>query len=128
MAERHINHRERALSLVQDRGIARARDFKAAGIPLIYLKRLTDDWRTAERLAGVFTRTPTRSAQDIAHDLAEAAAARSQRRDQPGQRPAPPRADHPAAARRLDDHPPQGPNTQGRRPAAGDRPRDRRRC
>ena len=42
MATRHLTHRERALCVARDRGIARARDFKAAGIPLVYLKRLTD--------------------------------------------------------------------------------------
>jgi hypothetical protein len=31
MAEPQINHRERALSLVQARGILRARDFKVTG-------------------------------------------------------------------------------------------------
>ncbi|MCL2713161.1 MAG: hypothetical protein FWD68_00805 [Alphaproteobacteria bacterium] len=33
VAKRHINHRERALSLVENRAIARVGDFKAAGIP-----------------------------------------------------------------------------------------------
>jgi hypothetical protein len=42
MPERHMTYRERALSLTRARGIARAKDFKAAGIPLVYLKRLTD--------------------------------------------------------------------------------------
>ena len=39
---RHMTYRERALSFTRARGIARARDFKTAGIPLVYLKRLTD--------------------------------------------------------------------------------------
>ena len=38
----HMNHRDRALDLVKSMGIARARDFRAAGIPLTYLERLTD--------------------------------------------------------------------------------------
>jgi hypothetical protein len=42
MPERHSTYRERALGLVRARGIVRARDFKAAGVPLVYLKRLTD--------------------------------------------------------------------------------------
>ena len=37
-----MSHRERALSVARTRGVARARDFKAAGVPLVYLKRLTD--------------------------------------------------------------------------------------
>jgi hypothetical protein len=37
-----MTYRERALNVTRARGIVRARDFKAAGIPLVYLKRLTD--------------------------------------------------------------------------------------
>jgi predicted transcriptional regulator of viral defense system len=74
MAKRHINHRERALNLVQDRGIARARDFKAAGIPLIYLKRLTDSGELVRLGRGLY-QDPERVGEDIAHNLAEAARA-----------------------------------------------------
>jgi predicted transcriptional regulator of viral defense system len=74
MAKRHINHRERALNLVQDRGIARARDFKAAGIPLIYLKRLTDSGELIRLGRGLY-QDPERVGEDIAHNLAEAARA-----------------------------------------------------
>ena len=74
MAKRHINHRERALSLVQDRGIARARDFKAAGIPLTYLKRLTDSGELVRLGRGLY-QDPERAGEDIAHSLAEAARA-----------------------------------------------------
>jgi len=74
MVKRHINHRERALSLVQDRGIARARDFKAAGIPLIYLKRLTDSGELVRLGRGLY-QDPERVGEDIAHNLAEAARA-----------------------------------------------------
>ncbi|MGV7219719.1 type IV toxin-antitoxin system AbiEi family antitoxin domain-containing protein [Bradyrhizobium sp. UFLA05-112] len=74
MTRRHINHRERALSLVQDRGIARARDFKAAGIPLIYLKRLTDSGELVRLGRGLY-QDPERAGEDIAHNLAEAARA-----------------------------------------------------
>jgi hypothetical protein len=60
MAERHMTYRERALSLTRARGIARARDFKAAGIPLVYLKRLTDTGDLV-RLGRASTKTPSAS-------------------------------------------------------------------
>ncbi len=72
MPERHSNHRERALSLARERGIVRARDFKAAGIPLVYLKRLTDAGDLARLGRGLY-QDPERSGEDVAHDLAEAA-------------------------------------------------------
>ena len=72
MAERHRNYREHALSLVRARGIVRARDFKAAGIPLVYLKRLTDSGDLTRLGRGLY-QDPERSGEDVAHDLAEAA-------------------------------------------------------
>lgn len=72
MAERHMTHRERALSLIRDRGIARARDFKAANIPLVYLKRLTDSGDLVRLGRGLY-QAPEHVGEDIAHDLAEAA-------------------------------------------------------
>ncbi|MCL2713162.1 MAG: type IV toxin-antitoxin system AbiEi family antitoxin domain-containing protein [Alphaproteobacteria bacterium] len=72
MAKRPVNHRERAHGLVQDRGIARARDFKAAGIPLTYLKRLTDSGELVRLGRGLY-QDPERAGEDIAHNLAEAA-------------------------------------------------------
>lgn len=72
MTEHHTSHRERALILIRDRGIARARDFKAAGIPLIYLKRLSDAGDLVRLSRGLY-QDPERSGEDIAHDLAEAA-------------------------------------------------------
>ncbi|NYE30651.1 putative transcriptional regulator of viral defense system [Rhodanobacter sp. K2T2] len=72
MIERHSNYRERAFSLVQARGIVRARDFKAAGIPLVYLKRLTDAGDLVRLGRGLY-QDPERSGENIAHDLAEAA-------------------------------------------------------
>lgn len=67
-------HRERALSLVKTRGIARARDFKAAGIPLTYLRRLTDSGQLIRLGRGLY-QDPDRVGEDIAHNLAEAARA-----------------------------------------------------
>jgi predicted transcriptional regulator of viral defense system len=72
MAERPMNYRARALSLTRGRGIARARDFKAAGIPLVYLKRLTDAGDLVRLGRGLY-QEPARVGEDVAHDLAEAA-------------------------------------------------------
>ncbi len=72
MAERHMSYRERALALVRARGIARARDFTAAGIPLTYLKRLTDAGELVRLGRGLY-QDSERVGEDIAHDLAEAA-------------------------------------------------------
>ncbi|WP_395065567.1 type IV toxin-antitoxin system AbiEi family antitoxin domain-containing protein [Paraburkholderia silvatlantica] len=66
-----MTYRELALSLIRDRGIARARDFKAAGIPLTYLKRLTDSGDLVRLGRGLY-QDPQRVGEDIAHDLAEA--------------------------------------------------------
>ena len=67
-----MNFRERALNLVRARGIARARDFTAVGIPLVYLKRLTDAGDLVRLGRGLY-QDPERAGEDIAHDLAEAA-------------------------------------------------------
>ena len=72
MSERPTTYRERALSLTRDRGIARARDFKAVGIPLVYLKRLTEAGDLIRLGRGLY-QDPERVGEDIAHDLAEAA-------------------------------------------------------
>lgn len=72
MAERHMTYRERALSVTRARGIARARDFKAAGIPLVYLKRLTDAGDLVRLGRGLY-QEPHRVGEDVGHDLAEAA-------------------------------------------------------
>lgn len=72
MAERPISHRERALRLIGERGIARARDFKAAGIPLVYLRRLADAGDLIRLGRGLY-QDPERAGEDIGHNLAEAA-------------------------------------------------------
>ena len=66
-----MNYRERALSLTRARGIARARDFKAAGIPLVYLKRLTDSGVLVRLRRGLY-QDSEHVREDAAHDLAEA--------------------------------------------------------
>jgi len=67
-----MTYRERALGLIRARGIARARDFKAAGIPLIYLKRLTASGDLVRLGRGLYL-DPDRAGEDIDHDLAAAA-------------------------------------------------------
>jgi len=72
MTKQRTTYREQILRLIHDRGIARARDFKAAGIPLAYLKRLTDAGDLVRLGRGLY-QDPERVGEDIAHDLAEAA-------------------------------------------------------
>ena len=69
-----MNYRERVLRLTRARGIARARDYTAAGIPLIYVKRLTDSGELVRLGRGLY-QDPERVGEDIAHNLAEAARA-----------------------------------------------------
>ncbi|MGX9148041.1 type IV toxin-antitoxin system AbiEi family antitoxin domain-containing protein [Mesorhizobium sp. 128a] len=71
MTDHHMTFRERALSLTKDLGIARARDFKAAGIPLVYLRRLTEAGELVRLGRGLY-QDPDRVGEDAAHDLAEA--------------------------------------------------------
>lgn len=52
--------------------MARARDFEAAGIPLVYLKRLCDDGRLIQLARGLY-QIPDLAGTDAAHSLAEAA-------------------------------------------------------
>jgi len=63
---------ERALALARERGIARARDFRAAGIPLVYLKRLCDAGRLVQVSRGLY-QIPELVGSDPEHNLAEAA-------------------------------------------------------
>lgn len=62
----------RALALAKERGIARARDFEAAGIPLTYLKRLCDDGRLVQLARGLY-QLPELAGTDAGHSLAAAA-------------------------------------------------------
>lgn len=62
----------RALALAKQRGIARARDFSAAGIPLVYLKRLCDDGRLLQLGRGLY-QLPELAGTDAGHSFAEAA-------------------------------------------------------
>lgn len=70
----HMNHRDRALNLVKSMGIARARDFRAVGIPLTYLKRLTDAGELVRLGRGLY-QIPEHAGENAAHNLAETARA-----------------------------------------------------
>lgn len=72
MDDDHKNHRDRAVALTRRRGIARARDFTAAGIPLVYLRRLTESGELIKLGRGLY-QDPEQAGSDVAHDLAEAA-------------------------------------------------------
>lgn len=63
---------DRALALAKARGMVRARDFEAAGIPQVYLKRLCDDGRLIQLARGLY-QLPEMAGIDAAHSLAEAA-------------------------------------------------------
>jgi predicted transcriptional regulator of viral defense system len=64
----------RALALTRERGIARARDYQEAGIPLVYLKRLRDDGSLVQLGRGLYQTAET-AGTDANHTLAEAARA-----------------------------------------------------
>lgn len=66
------NPAKRALAVAKERGIARARDFRSAGIPLVYLKRLCDAGRLVQLGRGLY-QLPELVGSDAAHGLAEAA-------------------------------------------------------
>ncbi|HEX3666843.1 MAG TPA: type IV toxin-antitoxin system AbiEi family antitoxin domain-containing protein [Rhizomicrobium sp.] len=68
-----LSHRDRAIAVARRKGVARAKDFDAAGVPRVYLRRLSDE--------GVLIR-PARGFYQLAgaelsasHSLAEAAEA-----------------------------------------------------
>ena len=74
MSERHTNYHERILSLTRALGIARARDYEAAGISLVYVKRLTDSGELVRLRRGLY-QCPELVGEDIDHNLAEASRA-----------------------------------------------------
>ncbi len=65
------NYRQRVIDLTRALGIARARDFKAAGIPLVYLKRMSNAGELVRLGRGLY-QDPARVGEHAAHDLAEA--------------------------------------------------------
>ncbi len=68
----HKHHRERALSLVKARGIARARDFQAASIPGAFLQRLVESGEIIKLSRGLYQAADD-VGRDASHDLARAA-------------------------------------------------------
>jgi len=70
--QRHMFYRERALELVKVRGIARAREFVAEGIPLAYLKRLIESGDLIRLDRGLY-QNPEETGTHPSHSLAEAA-------------------------------------------------------
>lgn len=71
MSTRHRNHRQHALKLTRTLGIIRARDFRAAGIPLSYLSRLVEAGDLIRLARGLY-QEPERVGEHAEHDLAEA--------------------------------------------------------
>ncbi len=63
---------ERALKIARQRGIARAQDFRAGGIPASYLTRLSKQGRLVRLGRGLYQLTDAPGSH-AAHDLAEAA-------------------------------------------------------
>jgi predicted transcriptional regulator of viral defense system len=70
MNDGQLSHRARALALVRARSIVRAKDFTAAGIPLAYLRRLTEAGDLVRLGRGLY-QDPERFGEDAAHSLAE---------------------------------------------------------
>jgi predicted transcriptional regulator of viral defense system len=61
---------DRALEIAARHGIARARDFTAAGIAPLYIKQLTEEGRLIRLGRGLY-QLPETAGTDINHDLAE---------------------------------------------------------
>ena len=72
MAQADNTTADRALEIAARQGIARARDFAAAGIAPLYIKRLTDEGRLIRLGRGLY-QLPETAGTDINHDLAEVA-------------------------------------------------------
>lgn len=66
-----MTHSECVRHLLDERGMVRARDLTAVGVPLVYLKRLVDAGELVRLARGLY-QSPDRVGEDAAHDLAEA--------------------------------------------------------
>ncbi len=66
-------HRQEVFAVLRDKGIARARDFSAAGIPRTYLRRMLDDGTLVQRGRGLYQLSDAEFS--AAHSLAEVARA-----------------------------------------------------
>jgi predicted transcriptional regulator of viral defense system len=67
------SHRDRALSLARKRGVERSRDFDAAGVPRVYLKRLEEEGALLRIGRGLYQDPHAKLSAH--HSLAEAALA-----------------------------------------------------
>lgn len=70
--ERFSTLSDKALKIAKARGIARACDFREAGVPLVYLKRLCDSGKLVRLGRGLYQRADFDNFH-VGHDLAEAA-------------------------------------------------------
>lgn len=66
-----MNHSECVRQILEERGMVRARDLTATGVPLVYLKRLVDAGQLVRLARGLYQR-PDRVGEDADHDLAKA--------------------------------------------------------
>ncbi|MBI1273332.1 MAG: transcriptional regulator [Alphaproteobacteria bacterium] len=64
------SHRDRAIALARRKGVARTRDFDAAGVPRVYLKRLQDEGVLIRPARGFYQLADAELS--AAHSLAEA--------------------------------------------------------
>ncbi len=69
---KNLTHAEKALRVAKARGIARARDFRAAGIPAPYLTRLSRQGKLVRLGRGLYQLADFKD-HHAAHDLAEVA-------------------------------------------------------
>ncbi|OWT71501.1 transcriptional regulator [Achromobacter sp. HZ28] len=67
-----MTHSECVRQILSERGMVRARDLTAAGVPLVYLRRLVDASELVRLARGLY-QSPALVGEDAAHDLAEAA-------------------------------------------------------
>lgn len=68
-----LSHRDRAIAVARRKGVARAKDFDAAGVPRVYLRRLCDDGILIRPARGFYQLAGIQLS--AAHSLAEAAEA-----------------------------------------------------
>lgn len=68
----HASHRDKAIALARRKGVARARDFAAAGVPRMTLRRLEQEGVLVRPARGLYQLTDAEIS--ASHSLAEAAA------------------------------------------------------
>jgi predicted transcriptional regulator of viral defense system len=68
-----ITHTDKAMEIVRRQGVARTRDFDAAGVPRVYLRRLRDEGRLIQISRGLYKSAAAEAG--VGSSLAEAARA-----------------------------------------------------